>query len=214
MSAEKPAPASAPKPPRKPWPMSGVAVAIVICLAAYTYVRIKYSKPNHGHEPFAEARQRVESAKLKQNGWERFDIAWERTVDFPEPRGNVRTVDARPPLREDLLKSTNENWYLPIEYLRVTAPAEVAAADSYTVYAEAQLDGARAQIVSFDAYRKGADVLLVPRTEQIPAELIPRTVKPSGRMLWPAGKLPAGQYRVLLLANRQAAEWDLRVTAN
>lgn len=191
--------------------MSTVAIAIVVCLAGYTWMRLKYAKPGHGHEPFAQAFQRRESEKLKAAGWERFEAAWERAVDFPDPRGNVRVADARSPLSEDLFKSSTENWHLPIEYLKVTAPAELAAAGSYTVYLQALVDQARVQVHSFDIYRKGSDVLIIPRWEQIPEELIPRDAKTSGRMLWPEGKLPPGRYRVRLLALKQASEWDLTV---
>lgn len=205
-------PASTPSPERKPWPMSGVVIAIVICLAGYTYVRLKYAKEDHGHEPFAKAYARRESEKLKAAGWVRFDAQWERDVEVPPANAPMQFGDARAPLWEELFKASTENFHLPIDFTRVSAPARIAVAEPLVVNFEAEIDGARVRIHSFDVYHKAGDLVFVPRWEQIPSEMVPADLKSRGRITLPAGKLAAGKYHVRLQALKRSSEFDVEVT--
>ena len=205
---------AAPRPPaRKPWPLWPVALAIVVCLAGYTYLRLAYAKPGKAHEPFAESRERTLSATLKAAGWEWTEAAYEALVDLPEPEAMIRSVPVRPGIVEELFLLSPENWHLPIEYTSVAATARTAANADYAVHFQVELDQARAHIVSFDLYRKGADLIVIPRWEPYPSELTPRRPKVGGRMIVPAAALPAGRYQVTLLALKQSSQWDLDVCA-
>lgn len=193
--------------------MSTVAIVVVICLAGYTYVRLKFSKEGHGHEPFAQAYERRESAKLKAAGWERLDAHWER--DVPVPAGStpgLESADARSALWTALFEASTERFHLPIDYERVVAPATLATPEPLQIHLEAAIDQAPVQIHSFDVYHKGGDLVFVPRWQQIPRDQVPADFKTRGRITLPAGKLPPGHYRVRLQANRQASEWKLDVT--
>ncbi|MFT3828894.1 MAG: hypothetical protein QM691_04220 [Opitutaceae bacterium] len=198
---------------RKPWPMWPIAVAILVSLAGYTYLRLAYAKPGKPHEPFAESRQRVESDRLKNAGWTRLDAAFEAGIEVPAADAAVQTLLIRPEAVEELRQLSAENWHLPIEYSALSAPAAAAAGAELDVHFQAELDQARAHIVGFDLYRKGADIVVLPRWEPYPEELTPRRPRVIGRIVIPAAALPAGQYRVTFLALRQSAQWQLTVAA-
>lgn len=203
---------AAPRPPaRKPWPLWPIAVAIVVCLAGYTWLRLAYAKPGKPHEPFAENRQRAESAKLQAAGWSTSEASYETLVDLPAPETAIHTLPVRPALAEELFRLSTENWNLPIEYTTVAAPACAPAGSDYAVFFQVELDQARAHIVGFDLYRKGADLIVIPRWEPYPPELTPRRPKTGGRLLIPAAALPAGHYRITLLALKQSSQWEVEI---
>jgi hypothetical protein len=204
---------AAPRPPlRKPWPLWPLAFAILVSLAAYTYFRLTFAKPGKPHEPFAETRQRAESSTLKAAGWDWCQASYEPLVDLPAPEGAIRLLPARPEIAEELFRLSTENWHLPIEYTAVAASARSPAGADYPVHFQVELDQARAHIVSFDLYRKGSDLVVLPRWEPYPTELTPRRPKVGGKLLVPAAALPAGRYRVTLLALKQSSQWELEVT--
>lgn len=198
-------------PARQPWPMWPVALAIVVCLAGYTYFRLAYAKPTKAHEPFADNRRRVESAQLGAAGWSRVDAAYEPVVELPAAAATVRSLVIRPAAAEDLHRLSAENWHLPIEYTTVAAPSQLAAGVDAVLHFQAELDQARAHIVGFDLYRKDADLVLLPRWEPYPEELVPRRPRITGRITLPAAALPPGPCRVTLPALRQSSQWDLVV---
>ena len=205
---------AAPRPTtRQPWPLWPIALAIVVCLAGYTYLRLAYAKPGKAHEPFADNRQRIESATLKAAGWEWTEATYEALVDLPEPEVAIRALPVRPAIAEELRLRSTENWNLPIEYTAISAAGQTTTGTDYAVHFQVELDQARAHIVSFDLYRKGADLLVLPRWEPYPPELTPRRPKGGGRLTVSTGTLPTGHYRVTLLALKQSSQWELEVTA-
>jgi hypothetical protein len=192
------------------WP---IAVAIVVGLAGYTYLRLAYSKPGKPHEPYADSLRRVESDKLKAAGWTRVDAPFEPMVDLPALDAEVQSLVIQPEPVEELRRLSAENWHLPIEYAALSTPARIAAGSDLTVHFQAELDQARAQIVSFDLFRKGADLVAIPRWEPYPAELMPRRPRAIGATVFPAAALPPGSYHVTFPALKQSSQWQLTVTA-
>jgi hypothetical protein len=191
--------------------MAAVAVAIVAALGLYTFFRLHYAKPGKPHEPYAESRARTDEQRLTAAGWTHGEAAFEPLAEVPETAGAARPLLQPPAAAGALALLTPGAWILPVEYPRLAAPATLGADEPYAVHFQARLDHARAQIVGFDLYRKDSDVLVVPRWEQMPDGLVPRERPVSGRLVWPAGAVPAGQYRVTLLAVKESAQWDLAV---
>jgi len=192
--------------------MAAVAVAIVAAMGLYTFFRLHYAKPGKPHEPYAESRTRTDEQRLTAAGWIHGEAAFEPLAELPESAGAAARPLLQPPAAAGALAQlTPGAWILPVEYSRLAAPATLGADEPCTVPFQARLDHARAQIVGFDLYRKDGDVLVLPRWEQMPDGLVPRERPVSGRLVWPAGAVPAGQYRVTLLAVKESAQWDLAV---
>ena len=196
---------------RQPWPLWPIAVAIVVSLAGYTYLRVAYAKPAKPHEPFAEHRQRAEFSRFEAAGWTHAATEFVPVVELPSLDATVRQQPARSAPTEELRQLSAENWHLPIEYTVVSAPTRQPANAAYTVHFRAELDQARAHIVGFDLFRKGTDLVALPRWEPLPGDLTPPRPRNAGRFTIPAGALPAGRYRVTLPALKQSSEWELVV---
>ncbi len=200
-------------PARQPWPQWPIALAIVVSLAGYTYLRLAYAKPGKPHEPFAENRRRGESHRLEAAGWIRTEVVFTPEVEVLAPAAAVQALVIRPAAVEELRLLTAENWHLPIEYSAVSAPATVAADAGFAVHFQAELDQARVHIAGFDLFRKGTDLVALPRWEPYSEELAPRQPRAIGTLLIPAAALPAGRYRVTLPALKQSSQWELSIGA-
>lgn len=204
---------SAPRPPaRQPWPLWPIAVAIIVCLAGYTYFRLSFAKPNKPHEPFAESRQRALTEKLKAAGWEQIEIRFE-TITAP-PAAPIPTVNvpARPSPVDELHRLSAENWHLPIEYTVLAAPGAVPAGNEIVVQFSALLDQARVQIIGFDLFRRGTDLVTIPRWEPHHAAASSIQTTAVGRITIPAAALPPGAYRLSVPALKSTALCDLIVS--
>ncbi len=196
---------------RQTWPLWPIAVAIAVSLAGYTYLRLAYAKPAKPHEPFAEHRQRAEFGRIAAAGWVHAAAEFEAVVELPALDAAVQLLPTPPGPAEELRQLSTETWHLPIEYSLVSAPARETHGADYTVHLQAELDQARAHIVGFDLFRKGAELVALPRWEQYIGELDPRRPRTTGRFTIPAGTLPTGPYRLILPALKQSSQWDFVV---
>lgn len=197
-------------PARKPWPMKWVAVVIVIGIAAYTWLTLEFRKTEAPNEPWTDTRGRQEIAKLAAAGWTKNEVPFESVHEFPEPRGNV-SLGPPMPIVSLLRDQTLDPWHLPIEVSQSMAPTEWAAGQPYTVYLNLDLDTDRMQVGGLTVFRKGSHLILVPRWQPVPGELVPRSKKARGRVLFNAGDVPAGRYTVTVVAIKSCAMWELNV---
>lgn len=203
---------ASPRPPaRQPWPLWPIVVAIVVSIAGYTYLRLAHAKPAKPHEPYADHLRRTESEKFTAAGWVRAEAAFETVVEQPAANAPINTTAVGPDAVEELRRLSTETWHLPIEYSFVSAPAKLEVGAECTVHVQAELDQARAHIVAFDLFRKGTELVVLPRWEPYPAELTPRRPRTSGRLTIPAAALVPGRYRVTLPALKQSSQWLLEV---
>lgn len=186
------------------WP---IAVAIVVCLAGYTYVRLSFAKAARPHEPFAEGRQRALTEKLKANGWEQLEVRFEPT-DTPVPPFENTALPVRPPPVEQLFQLSTENWHLPIEYTALAVSASRPPATEHIVHFAAALDQARVRLLGFDLYRRGADLVAVPRWEPHAPTSVAAV---SGRITIPAAALPPGRCTLFLPALKNTTQCEVGV---
>ncbi len=200
---------SASRPPvRQPWPLWPIAVAIVVCLAGYTYVRLSFAKAARPHEPFAEGRQRALTEKLKANGWEQLETRFETTATPAAGPRIATALPVRPQPVERLFHLSTENWHLPIEYTALAATPAQSAATEHIVHFSATLDQARVRLVGFDLFRHGADLVALPRWEpHAPGTATPAAV--SGRITIPAAALPTGRHTLSLPALKATAQCEI-----
>ena len=190
--------------------MKWVALVIVVGIALYMWLTLEFRKPGRANEPWTDQRARAELAVLAEAGWSKSEVPFEPVVEFPPPRGNVSLGQAMPIV--DLLRQTTlDPWHLPIEVTASMAPAEWSAGQPYTAYLKLDLDTDRMQIGGFTVFRKSAHVILVPRWERVPGDLIARSRTATGRLLFNAGDVPPGEYTVTVVAIKSCATWRLSV---
>jgi hypothetical protein len=190
--------------------MKWVALVIVVGIALYTWISLAFRKPGPPNEPWIDQRARAEVGVLAEAGWSKSEVPFEPVVEFPASRGNVSLGQAMPIV--DLLRQTTlDPWHLPIEVTGSMAPTEWSAGQPYTAYLKLALDTDRMQIGGFTVFRKGAHVILVPRWERVPGDLIARSRTAGGRLLFNPGEVPPGEYTVTVVAIKSCATWRLSV---
>ncbi len=200
-------------PARQPWPLWPIAIAIAVCLAGYTYVRLDFAKQQKAHEPFADSQRRADLAQLEAAGWQHTTAAF--TPGPATAATGAATAVASEPGRPDdlaeLRKLSTENWHLPIEYTAISAPAEATAAAPYAVALAATLDRARLHLAGFDVFRKDSSVLLLPRWAPLASSFGAGNNQISGTIHLPAGCLPTGRHTITLPALKQSSRWTVDV---
>jgi hypothetical protein len=190
--------------------MKWVALVIVVGIALYTWITLEFRKPERPNEPWIDQRGRAELAVLEKAGWSKSEVPFEAVVEFPASRGNVSLGQAMPIV--DLLRQTTlDPWHLPIEVTASMAPAEWSDGQPYTAYLKLELDTDRRQIGGFTVFRKGAHLILVPRWERVPGDLLARSRIASGRLLFSPDDVPPGEYTVTVVAIKSCATWRLSV---
>ena len=190
--------------------MKWIVVVVLTGIAVYTWLTLAFRKPGPPNEPWTDQRARAEKAMLAGAGWSTLDVPFEPVVELPESRGNVRLA-APMPIVSLLRDQTLDPWHLPIEVSGSMAPAEWAAGRPYTAYLKLDLDTDRMQIGGFTTFRKGSHLILVPRWERVPGDLVARTRTAQGRLLFNPGDVPPGSYTVTVVAIKACAQWPLEV---
>jgi hypothetical protein len=190
--------------------MKWVALVTVLGIAVYTWLTLEFRKPGKPAEPWTDNRARAEIAVLAEAGWTKSEVSFEAVVEFPTSRGNV-SLGAPMPVVSLLRDATLDPWHLPIEVTASMAPAEWSAGQPYTAYLKLDLDTDRMQIGGFTVFRKNTHLILVPRWERVPGDLIARSRTASGRLLFAAGDVPPGEYTVTVVAIKSCATWRLTV---
>jgi hypothetical protein len=195
-------------PQRKPWPMKWIALAIVIFIAGYTYVRLHFAKRGPGFEPYRDIKERQ---VLQKAGYQRYPVDVVRPAD-PRAASPGAGVSAAPGgLPADLLA------HLPAAPRLATAIGGVEAAGSVDRLAEYRVQFAciqkdpRQQVAGAELYLKGGEVLLAPEFEPLSGPLVSRVREATLVLTIPPGTLPAGRFRVTLVGQESSKAWSLLV---
>ena len=191
--------------------MKWVVLAIAVFIVGYTFINLRYRKPGKGHEPAAEMKQRVTTARLKEAGWTVLPVNTNRPADkiaFDDAtisRGtfglgldfNTALVD-----KPNLLRSIDH----------VNAPDHVTAGNDYTAYFTGSLADLKFQLGEIQLYRRGNELVLLPIIEHLPGkELYSRWNDTNYSVTFSTVELPAGVYQISLFAQGPAAKWSFRV---
>ncbi|MCU0793143.1 MAG: hypothetical protein MUE42_09915 [Opitutaceae bacterium] len=74
MTTPAPAPAPGPRPERKPWPLRWIVLTILVVIVPYTYVNLKFRKPNKAFEPYADMMAQANVNRLLDAGFRRVSL--------------------------------------------------------------------------------------------------------------------------------------------
>ena len=204
---------SAQLPSRRPWPLKWIVVAIVVFIVPYTWLTLKYYKPGKPYEPYEDNKNRANVGRLLDAGYQRIEAAAERPAD-PGRLGIAATahVDLTLGGLPDLLgKTLVEPPLLPQEFDAVSAPAEVGAQMAYRISFNCVLPDNKRQFAGADLYLREHSIVIVPRFETIPPDLLARTNQSPVVITVPAGALKPGQYTLTLAATKRSRQWSLEV---
>ncbi|MDX2188047.1 MAG: hypothetical protein SFV32_14020 [Opitutaceae bacterium] len=203
--------------PRKPWSMIWVIAAILVFVAGYTFVNLRYRKPGKAHEPYQDAKDRATVERLVSAGFTRVTAGVERPAEpaksassFQGPLAEVKEAlgGLTPELKELLIDLPS----LPDDFGRVVAPSTATAMLPYSIQYSCNLPDHKGILGETYVYTKEDKVVIVTSFERLKGELLARTRESSVILTLPAGTLKAGtRYQVTLVGARGSKQWTLQV---
>jgi hypothetical protein len=196
---------------KTPWPMKWVALAILVFIAIYTPLMLKFRKPGHGYEPAAEAERRMAEAAKWEKIAARLELTAAEAVAPLMPGPAAIVADAPVRLPEGLRDALAGAPALPAEITAVAAPAACGAGEACVISFTCALASADERLDSVMVFQEGGRVFVLPLT--VPAVGGPRarTADAAARVTLPAGALKPGRYTVIVAASARAKQWTLEV---
>jgi len=201
---------------RKPWPMRWIVAAILLFIVPYTYVNLKFRKPNRAFEPYADMKEQANVKRLLDAGYTRVNVRAER----PYPPlgaaqvlgpGRSRVTFARSPggLPRPLDGTLVEAPRLPLRYGDLVAPAEVSGDEAIRLQFTATVEGANEQLAGAEIYIRSNEVVVAPTFEPLPGKLAARDQQSLVLLTLPAGILAPGRHTFTLAGRESSLRWEL-----
>jgi hypothetical protein len=201
---------------RKPWPMRWIVLVIVLCIGPYTYVNLKYRKPNKVFEPYADMKEQANVKQLLEAGYNRVTVRAERPFPALAPseitRGTPAQLAPAPGgLPEPLGQTLVEIPRLPLGYRSLVAPAEVSSLMPLRLQFTAQIETDHEQLGGAQVFVRENSVVIVPTFEPVPGKLQARTRESDVLLTLPAGALQPGEHIFTLAGARDSIRWTVLV---
>ena len=198
--------------------MRWIVASILLFIVPYTYVNLKFRKPNKAFEPYSDMRDQANVKRLLDAGYARLTVRAERP--FPPltsqdilPAGDlVPAVSPAPaglpaPLDTTLVVVPR----LPAAYAHLISPAEIAADIPLRLQFTAKLDSDQEQLAGAEVYVRDDSVVVVPTFEPVPGDLQARARESNVLLTLPAGLLAPGRHVFTLPGSRDSLRWSVNV---
>lgn len=192
--------------------MKWVVLAIVVFIAAYTFVNLRYRKAGPGRRPYEETSRHVTTVRLQDAGWEHLPVEVRRPIEKP-PAGLPTAVQRGAlGLGLDLDACFADRPTLMSSIDAVAAPAAVARGEECIAWITATLPDQQLQLGDLQLLHHGTDLVLVPTLEVLPGRaLLSRWKDNTYVASFSTAGLAPGTYRVRVVAHGPAAAWNLVV---
>jgi len=195
--------------------MKWVVLAIVLGLAGYTYLTLRYRKLGPAYRPYQDTVNRVTVSRLLSSGYQRIALAVERPADPQRTSvvlgGFATATTARSGLPPELDRALVEKPLLAETITSVTAGAEVSAVQPYRIQFSATLADRKHVISEAHLFRQDDSLVILPVFEKIEGELQARWLETTVLLTVPGSALPPGRYTVTLVGARGSRTWSLLV---
>jgi hypothetical protein len=195
--------------------MKWVILAIVLGLAGYTYLTLRYRKPGPAYRPYQDTVNRVTVSRLLSSGYQRIALAVERPADTQRTSvvlgGFASATTARSGLPPELDRALVEKPLLAETITAVTAAAEISAVQPYRIQFSATLADHKRVISEAHLFRKKDSLVIVPVFAQIEGGLQARWLETTVLLTVPGTALPPGHYTATLIGAKGSRTWPLLV---
>jgi len=209
--------------------MKWIVLALLPCLAAYTFVTLQYRKPGHAFEPYSDLKTRAQIHQLLEAGFQRIpleirDAAESRPLnkepdfaDYAENPANARTLyalitqTAAGGLPEDLAAALIEPPHLIRETSTSLGPADLHEGGDLVLKVRFY---ATSEPVAAQLYVRENQTFVVVELAAPDAPEDDYEAQRAEYRKWliaPAGLLKPGRYSGLLVGAEQSMRWDVRV---
>jgi hypothetical protein len=196
--------------------MKYVALAILLCLGAYTFLTLHFRKEGHVYQPYEDNKNRVVVRRLKEAGYARIPADFERLVDTQNtvfnPNGALAPMAPAPGgLPQELAELIIDKPRMPQSYTAVRAAAEANPLFPYTLQFTCTLSDNHRLHANTYVYVKDNAVAIVNDFDTIEGELLARTPQSTIQVTLRAGVLAKGEYVVTLVGEKESKQWTLHV---
>jgi len=196
--------------------MKWIIIAILACVVPYTYLNLKYRKPNPAHQPYADNKERANVMRLLAVGYQRFaleavPLPTADSASHPSGPGDVSQSTAPGGLPPLLAETLVEAPQLPTRIITFSAPDQAAADAPYVVSFTAQHPDPTEVMLQAVAYLREDQLTLVPAYERRGSFIRPRDQTTTLRLTLPPGSLRPGTYQVALVGAEASSTWTLQV---
>ncbi len=201
---------------RKPWPMRWIVASILLFIVPYTYVNLKFRKPNKAFEPYADMKEQANVKRLLDAGYTRVAVRAERP--FPALSAQQVLADASTKagvtpapggLPSPLDKTLVEPPRLPAAYANLIAPEALNIREPARLQFTARLDSDHEQLGGAEVYIHEDSVVIVPTFEPVPGNLQARAKESTVLLTLPPGLLAPGNHSVTLAGAQASLRWTM-----
>lgn len=191
--------------------MKWIVIAILLVIVPYTFLTLRYRKPEKAFEPYSDMKDRANTLRLLSAGFQRITLVAQRPADPTNTIITASVSSAAGGLPESLRSSLVDQPRLPDEILSVAAAPNTTVALPYSIQFSCSLPDDKQQLGGAHLYLRNEEIFLVPNFEHIGGELLTRSRKNIVVLTVPANALKPGNYRVTILGQRSSKSWTLQV---
>jgi hypothetical protein len=191
--------------------MKWIVVAILVFVPIYTYLTVHFRRSGQVYEPYAEARDRATVERLLAAGYRCITLAATRPTEPLRTSARASIAAAPGGLPADLAMALVAAPLPPARVTHIAAARETNAAQPYIIDFTATLPDEKEELLEAQIYVRTGSLVLVPNFERVPGGLLVRSTETEVRLTVPAGVLPPGHYRVMLVGTHESQTWALSV---
>jgi hypothetical protein len=191
--------------------MKWIVIAIFVVIVPYTFITLRYRKPGPAFEPYADLKDRANTKRLLEAGFQRITLHAQRPADPGRMLVSASTTDAAGGLPAGLRSSLIDPPLLPKEIQSVSAASTTGSAQAYAIQFSCSLVDDKQQLSGAQLYVREREIFLVPNFERVPADLLTRSRTNIVLLTVPAGALKPGRYHATLLGQTASKAWSFQV---
>jgi hypothetical protein len=191
--------------------MKWIVIAILVAIVPYTYVRLRFQKPNKTFEPHADLKDRANTKRLLEAGFQRITLTAQRPADPARALVSASAADAAGGLPAGLRASLVDVPLMPKEIQNVSAAGMTGSTQPYTIQFSCSILDDKQQLAGAQLYLREGEIFLVPSFERLHGELLTRSRTNVVLLTIPPGTLKPGSYQVTLLGQLASKRWSVQV---
>jgi len=191
--------------------MKWVVLVIIVSLAGYTYVTLRYRKTAPSYLPYQDTKNRAGVLRLLSAGFQRIILTAQRPAEAGAVSNRAASTAVPGGIGSDLGPSLLDLPLLPAEITRVNAPATLSALLAYPIEFTCALADNKRQISGAELYLKDNVITLLPTFEQLDGGLMARSRESVVLVTVPAGTLKPGSYLAVVVGERTSRAWTVQV---
>ncbi|OHE89080.1 MAG: hypothetical protein A3G75_01120 [Verrucomicrobia bacterium RIFCSPLOWO2_12_FULL_64_8] len=180
--------------------MRWVAASILLFIAVYTVVTLRYRKPGRPFEPARDLTERAAAERLRGLGYQRLP------VDFEQPAVPLTAAQLRGAgsaagrgLPAAFAGALGTGPALPAAVTQLLAAGDAPAGSRYRLQFTCTQPDFKTQVGGALLYRRDRELFLLPVCERIPGRLLARSQDATVLATFSVQSLPPGRYALSIL---------------